>query len=191
MAEEKEMEKDVQEEVKEQTEVEEQVQEEKTMEEIVKEQVKEQEAYIKELEEKMKESNTKVLRAQADFENFQRRMKQEQQTYMKYRSQSVLEDLLPVLDNFERALSVETTEEQAESLKKGIEMVYNQLLEALQKEGLEIIQAVGQPFDPHVHQAVMQVEEEGFDSNVVVEELQKGYKLKDRVIRPSMVKVNM
>lgn len=187
MAEEKEMEKDVQEEVKEQTEVEEQVQEEKTMEEIVKE----QEAYIKELEEKMKESNTKVLRAQADFENFQRRMKQEQQTYMKYRSQSVLEDLLPVLDNFERALSVETTEEQAESLKKGIEMVYNQLLEALQKEGLEIIQAVGQPFDPHVHQAVMQVEEEGFDSNVVVEELQKGYKLKDRVIRPSMVKVNM
>lgn len=153
--------------------------------------VDEKDVRIQELEEKVKELNTKALRAQADFENFQRRMKQEQQTYMKYRSQSVIEDLLPVLDNFERALSVETDNEQADSLKKGIQMVYDQLLQALQKEGLELIESVGQPFDPNVHQAVMQAQEEGVDSNIVVEELQKGYKLKERVVRPSMVKVNM
>ena len=85
---------------------------------------------------------------------------------------------------------MEADSEQAKSILQGMEMVYRSLLEALKNEGAEPIEAVGKEFDPHVHQAVMQVEVEGFDSNHVVEEFQKGYILKDRVIRPSMVKVN-
>ena len=80
--------------------------------------------------------------------------------------------------------------DQTKSLLQGMEMVYRGLLDALKKEGVEQIEAVGKEFDPHLHQAVMQVEDENFGSNIVVEEFQKGYILKDRVIRPSMVKVN-
>jgi molecular chaperone GrpE len=76
------------------------------------------------------------------------------------------------------------------SILQGMDMVYRQLVEALKKEGVEAIESVGQPFDPHLHQAVMQVEDSSFEANTVIEEFQKGYKLKDRIIRPSMVKVN-
>lgn len=97
---------------------------------------------------------------------------------------------IPALDSFERALQVEADNEQTKSLLQGMEMVHRQLVEALKKEGVEAIEAVGQEFDPNLHQAVMQAEDENYGSNIVVEEMQKGYKLKDRVIRPSMVKVN-
>ena len=85
---------------------------------------------------------------------------------------------------------MEADNEQAKSLLQGMEMVYRGLLDALKKEGAEQIEAVGKEFDPHLHQAIMQVEDENFGSNIVVEEFQKGYILKDRVIRPAMVKVN-
>ncbi|MEC4587403.1 nucleotide exchange factor GrpE, partial [Bacillus safensis] len=85
---------------------------------------------------------------------------------------------------------IDPDNEQTKSLLEGMQMVYRQLVEALKNEGVEPIEAVGKEFDPNLHQAVMQVEDENYDSNIVVEELQKGYKLKDRVIRPSMVKVN-
>ncbi|WP_134163594.1 nucleotide exchange factor GrpE [Evansella clarkii] len=144
----------------------------------------------KELEEKLEESNNRLLRLHADYENFRRRTRQEKEADAKYRSQRLAEELLPAIDNFERALKTEIESEEAKNLMAGVEMVYRQLKDALKKEGIEEIEAVGKPFDPNFHQAVMQVEEEGFDSNTVVEELQKGYMLKDRVIRPAMVKVN-
>ncbi|MGX1983140.1 molecular chaperone GrpE [Thermolongibacillus altinsuensis] len=145
---------------------------------------------IAELEGKLAETENRLLRLHADFENFRRRMRLELEAAEKYRAQSLVTDILPALDNFERALKIEVEDEKAKSLLQGMEMVYRSLMEALKKEGVEVIEAVGKPFDPHVHQAVMQVEDSNYEPNTVVEELQKGYKLKDRVIRPSMVKVN-
>lgn len=145
---------------------------------------------IDELQQLLDEKENKILRVQADFENYKRRARTEVETVQKYRSQHVFSDLLPALDNFERALGIDPDNEQTKSLLEGMQMVYRQLVEALKNEGVEPIEAVGKEFDPNLHQAVMQVEDENYDSNIVVEELQKGYKLKDRVIRPSMVKVN-
>ncbi|KAF0818319.1 MULTISPECIES: nucleotide exchange factor GrpE [unclassified Cytobacillus] len=147
-------------------------------------------AKIAELEAKLEEAENRIYRLQADFENSRRRARLDFEASEKYRAQSLISDLLPALDNFERALQMEAENEQAKSILQGMEMVYRSLVEAIKKEGAEQIEAVGKEFDPHMHQAVMQVEDENFDSNIVVEEFQKGYKLKDRVIRPSMVKVN-
>lgn len=145
---------------------------------------------ILELEAKLEEASQKNLRLQADYDNFRRRTREEQAASLKYKSQSLLEQLLPALDNFERALKTEATNDQAKTLIQGMEMVYRQLSDALKQEGLTEIPSVGQTFDPNLHQAVMQVEDSEFESNTVIEELQKGYMLKDRVIRPAMVKVN-
>ena len=145
---------------------------------------------VDELQAKLTETEGRTLRLQADFENYKRRVQMDKQNAEKYRAQSLVSDILPALDNFERAMQVEATDEQTKSLLQGMEMVHRQLLEALTKEGVEVIEAVGKQFDPNEHQAIMQVEDSEFESNAVVEEFQKGYKLKDRVIRPSMVKVN-
>ncbi|MBZ5749803.1 nucleotide exchange factor GrpE [Metabacillus rhizolycopersici] len=152
--------------------------------------VDESEQKIAELQAKLDETENKMLRAQADFDNFRRRSRLDQEAAQKYRAQSLVTEIIPALDNFERALQIEADNDQTKSLLQGVNMVYNQLVQALQSEGVEAIKAVGEQFDPHLHQAVMQVEDENFDSNTVIEELQKGYTLKDRVIRPSMVKVN-
>nr|WP_319005491.1 nucleotide exchange factor GrpE [Metabacillus litoralis] len=154
------------------------------------EEVDESTAKIAELQAKLDETENKMLRAQADFDNFKRRSRLDQEAAQKYRAQSLVSEILPALDSFDRALQIEAANEQTKSLLQGMNMVYNQLIQALQNEGVETIKSVGEEFDPHLHQAVMQVEDENFDSNTVVEELQKGYKLKDRVIRPAMVKVN-
>lgn len=143
-----------------------------------------------ELEKKLEEAKNRSLRLQADFENSRRRMRMESVASEKYRAQTLILDILPAIDNFERALKTEADNEQAKALKQGMEMVYHGLLEALTKEGLQTIEAVGKEFDPHLHQAVMQGEDENAASNVIIEEFQKGYMLKDRIIRPSMVKVN-
>ncbi|WP_230474303.1 nucleotide exchange factor GrpE [Calidifontibacillus erzurumensis] len=145
---------------------------------------------IKRLEQELEEKQNRLLRLQADFENYRRRVRLDQEAAMKYRAQSLIENLLPVLDNFERALNIEVKEEETKQLLKGMEMVYRQLQDALKTEGLNVIEAVGKEFDPNYHHAVMQVNDSNYESNVVVEELQKGYILKDRVIRPTMVKVN-
>jgi molecular chaperone GrpE len=150
----------------------------------------ESEQKIAELQAKLDETENKMLRAQADFDNFRRRSRLDQEAAQKYRAQSLVTEIIPALDNFERALQIEADNDQTKSLLQGVNMVYNQLVQALQSEGVEAIKSVGEQFDPHLHQAVMQVEDENFDSNTVIEELQKGYTLKDRVIRPSMVKVN-
>lgn len=154
--------------------------------EVVEEEAAEMDEVAK-LQQEKDETYQRLLRLQADYDNFRRRTQKDRENDRKYKSQSLIEELLPALDNFERALQVEA---QDEKYAEGMNMVYKQLKSALEKEGLEEIPAVGEEFDPHMHQAVMQVEDENYESNVVVEELQKGYKLNDRVIRPSMVKVN-
>lgn len=131
----------------------------------------------------------RLLRTQAEFDNYKKRSIKEREAERKYKAQDLATELLPAIDNFERALQVETTDAN-KNLLDGISMVYRQLVDALKSQGVEPIEAVGKEFDPNIHQAVMQVEEEGFEPNTVVEELQKGYMMKDRVIRPAMVKVN-
>jgi molecular chaperone GrpE len=146
---------------------------------------------VKELEAALDEKENRILRLQADFDNYRRRARLDQEAVEKYKAQSLVSEILPALDNFERALKVVSAEDdQVKSLLQGMEMVYRGLIEAVKKEGVEIIESVGKEFDPHLHQAVMQVEDSSAQPNTVIEEFQKGYKLKDRVIRPSMVKVN-
>ncbi|RHW33139.1 nucleotide exchange factor GrpE [Oceanobacillus profundus] len=131
----------------------------------------------------------RLLRLQAEYDNFKKRSQKEKEAERKYKSQDLINELLPALDNFERALQVEVTEANA-SLFDGITMVYRQFQDALKSQGVEVIETEGKAFDPTLHHAVMQIEDEEIESNTVVEELQKGYLLKDRVIRPAMVKVN-
>lgn len=130
------------------------------------------------------------MRVLADMENVKRRASLDYQALQTYRAQNVMVNILPVLDNFERALSVEATETESQSILTGMDMVYRSLVEALKSEGLEEIEAIDQEFDPNFHQAVMTGNDEEKASGIVLEELQKGYKLKERVLRPSMVKVN-
>lgn len=145
---------------------------------------------IQTLTSKLEEADNRYLRLQADFDNFRRRTRLDIEAGEKYRAQKLAIELLPALDNFERALNIEADNEQSKSLLQGMEMVYRGLVEALKNEGVEAIEAVGKEFDPNFHQAVMTGEDENYGSNIVIEEFQKGYMLKDRVIRPSMVKVN-
>ncbi|MGP7819033.1 nucleotide exchange factor GrpE [Niallia sp. 01092] len=156
----------------------------------LEENMKAAEAKIAELETKLENEGNRYLRLQADFDNSRRRARLDLEAAQTYRAQSLVLDLLPAIDNFERALKIEASEEQSQTLYTGVEMVYRGLLDALKKEGVEPIESVGNEFDPHLHQAVMQEEVEGTEPNKVVEEFQKGYKLKDRVIRPAMVKVS-
>ncbi|KDN57268.1 protein GrpE [Exiguobacterium sp. AB2] len=129
------------------------------------------------------------LRIRADFDNFRRRTNEENAKRIKFASQSVIEKLIPLIDNFERALQVEATSDDAKQIQAGVDMIHRQLLDVLNGEQVEAIDAVGQPFDPNFHQAVMQEPSDEFDSGVVTMELQKGYTMHGRVIRPSMVKV--
>ncbi len=145
---------------------------------------------IKELEAQLEEKENRYLRLLADFDNFRRRTKVEREADEKYRAQHLITNLLPAIDNFERAMQIEPDNEQTKALLEGVGMVYRSIIEALKSEGAEQIEAVGNEFDPNLHQAVMQAEEDGTEENIVLEEFQKGYVLKDRVIRPSMVKVS-
>ncbi|OZU89919.1 nucleotide exchange factor GrpE [Virgibacillus indicus] len=143
---------------------------------------------IQSLQQEKEETYQRMLRLQAEFDNFKKRSQKEKEADRKYKSQDLVNELLPVMDNFERALKIEVTEATS-SLIDGITMVYKQLQDALKSQGVEVIEAEGKEFDPNEHHAVMQIEDDEMESNIVAEELQKGYKLKDRVIRPAMVKV--
>ena len=152
--------------------------------------VDEKEQKIAELTAKLEEEENRYLRLRADYDNVLRRNKLDRESAEKFRAQSLLTELLPVLDNLERALQVEVTSEDANSLYKGVGMVYRQFLDAASREGLEAIAAEGEAFDPNVHQAVMQEQDAEKESGIVLRVSQKGYKLKDRVLRPAMVSVN-
>nr|WP_221636981.1 nucleotide exchange factor GrpE [Listeria seeligeri] len=161
-----------------------------TEENVTEDTLTEDQAKILELENKLDEMESRYLRTQADFDNVKKRHVAELDAKQKYRSQSLAQDLLPALDSFEKALATKAEHEEVKQILKGMEMVYNQILVAFEKEGIEVIPAVGEQFDPNFHQAVMQDSDENAANNEITAELQKGYKLKDRVIRPSMVKVN-
>ena len=138
-----------------------------------------------ELEEKVAELEDKLLRKQAEFQNFRKRTASEMAGVGEVTKRELLSDLLPVVDMFERAIPTEPEDE----FTKGMAMVYKQLMEVLAKNGLEKIEAVGKEFDPNLHQAVQRIESEELADNTVALELQVGYKVGEKVIRPSMVQV--
>jgi len=142
------------------------------------------------LQQQLDEETNRHLRLRADYENFKRRTQLDREAADKYKSQNLLTNLLPVLDNFERAMQNAPALEDSQSLQKGLDMVYKTLVEATEKEGLQVIEAEGVAFDPTIHQAVMTETDESRESGIILQELQKGYRYKDRVLRPSMVKVN-
>lgn len=135
----------------------------------------------------LQEKKDRLLRLQADFDNFRRRSAKEREEISAVVTQNFCKDMLPLLDNFERAMAAETKD--VEAFQKGVEMIFAQFQEILKKNGLEHIEAVGQKFDPNFHQAVMRVEDPEKEDDTVAQELQKGYMVKGRVIRPSMVQV--
>lgn len=135
----------------------------------------------------LQEKKDRLLRLQADFDNFRRRSAKEREEISAVVTQNFCKDMLPLLDNFERAMAAETKD--VEAFQKGVEMIFTQFQEVLKKNGLEQIEAVGQKFDPNFHQAVMRVEDPEKEDDTVAQELQKGYMVRGRVIRPSMVQV--
>ena len=129
------------------------------------------------------------FKAYADAENTRKRLERDYQLSMKYRIQSFAEAILPAIDNLERALAQEITAE-TKSYREGVEMIYDQVINALKDEGVTPIEALNEKFDPNIHQALHVEEQEGYDADIVIEEYQKGYMIKDRVLRASLVKVS-
>lgn len=163
---------------------------EETSDENAIEEIDPKDQKINELQQLADENEEKYLRLYAEFENYKRRIQKENEINKTYQAQRVLTDILPAIDNIERALQIEGDDETFKSLQKGVQMVHESLINALKDNGLEVIKTEGEAFDPNIHQAVVQDDNPDFESGEITQELQKGYKLKDRVLRPSMVKVN-
>ncbi|UCD71584.1 MAG: nucleotide exchange factor GrpE [Syntrophobacterales bacterium] len=143
------------------------------------------------VEEKTKlgeENYDRFLRAQAELENYKKRVEREKSSLVKYGNEDLIKAILPVIDNLERALD-HPQGENPDGVIEGIKITLNQLLQVLEKFGVTRIQAMGEPFDPSKHEAMMQVESADHEPNTVVSELQKGYLLNDRLLRPAMVSV--
>lgn len=144
-------------------------------------------------DEKIEELNDKYMRLMAEFENFRKRSDKEKEQMFETGAKSVIEKVLPVIDNFERALDMVGPEKESEAdadpFMDGMRKVYKQLMDELDKIGVKPIEAVGQEFNPEFHNAVMQVDSEEFDSGMVAQEMQKGYMYNDSVVRHSMVGV--
>ncbi|WP_172249696.1 nucleotide exchange factor GrpE [Saccharibacillus deserti] len=152
--------------------------------------VEELQARVQALSAQSEEYMQRLARSQADFDNFRKRTIREKEELGKYASSKLISELVPVIDNFSRALDTTPEGENAESFVKGVKMIHRQFENVLQAEGLTAMETVGQPFNPEFHQAVMTVESDEVEEGIVVEELQKGYMLKDKVLRPAMVKVS-
>jgi len=141
------------------------------------------------LQEKVDELEDRVKRQMAEFENFRKRTDKEKTAMFETGAKSVIEKILPVVDNFERGLAGLSEEEMKTPFAEGMNMVYKQLMTELDKLEVKPIEAVGQEFDPNLHNAVMQVESDEYESGVIAQELQKGYTYRDIVVRHSMVAV--
>ena len=141
------------------------------------------------LKEKIEELEDRVKRQMAEFDNFRKRTEKEKTTMFETGAKSVIEKILPVVDNFERGLATVPEEDKNSPFAEGMEMIYKQLLSELEKMEVKPIPAVGEEFDPEFHNAVMQVESEEYGSGVVAQELLKGYTYRDSVVRHSMVAV--
>lgn len=155
-----------------------------------KKKIEELETEIVKLKEEVAANKNAYFKAYADTENLKKRLQAESENVRKYRIQSFAMEILPVLDNLERALDVKVDDQNVKNYAKGFEMIYQQLVSILEKEGVKEIEALDKPFDPNYHQALMQEPKEGVESGMVIEVLQKGYMLKDRVLRATLVKVS-
>lgn len=144
-------------------------------------------AEVEALKQQLAESAERMKRLQADFENFRRRTRQEKEELSNMVVQDFIKDLLPMIDNFDRAMAAEATD--AAQFQQGVEMIYKQLDEVLKAKGLEKIDTAEAKFDPNFHQAVMRVENPDMEDDTIAMELQKGYMVKGKVIRPAMVQV--
>jgi len=155
-------------------------QQEENMDELKEEMVQEEHSQIQQ----------QLLRLQADFENFRKRTLREREELSTQAGKSVITDMLPVLDNLHRALEAGKQKGDLDKFIEGIEMIYSQFWDVLQGKGVEYIECKGREFDPEIHQAVMQTEVPGGEDNIVLDEIQRGYVLNGKVIRPSMVSVS-
>lgn len=144
---------------------------------------------LEKLEEKLAELEDKRVRQLAEFENFRKRSEKEKGQMFEMGAKSVIEKLLPVIDNFERGLTAVPEDEKDTPFVQGVELVYKQILTMFDEIGVKAIEAVGQEFDPNLHNAVMAVDDDSLESGTVAEEMQKGYLYKESVVRHSMVKV--
>ena len=142
-----------------------------------------------ELQEKYNQLHNQYIRLAADFDNFRKRTEQEREALLKYGAESTLKKMLDVLDNFDRGLKAIETVEDCEKVKECYNLAYKNFNDVLLKAGLEKIEAEGQVFDPNFHEAVMQTPSDEIEENTIVAELQKGYKLGDKVLRPTLVNV--
>lgn len=140
-------------------------------------------------DEKIEELTDRVTRQMAEFDNFRKRTEKEKSAMYEIGAKSVIEKLLPIVDNFERGFSTVAEEDKEDSFVKGMEMVYKQISTMFETIGVKPIEAVGQEFNPDLHNAVMHVDDETVGENIIVEEFQKGYTYNDSVVRYSMVKV--
>ena len=140
-------------------------------------------------DEKIEELTDKVVRQMAEFDNFRKRTEKEKSQMYEIGAKDIIDKILPVIDNFERGLSVVPEDKKDDSFVQGMEMIYKQLMTTLESAGVKVIEAVGQEFNPDFHNAVMHVEDDEVGENIVVEEFQKGYMYRDSVVRYSMVKV--
>jgi molecular chaperone GrpE len=144
---------------------------------------------LAELAEQKAELQDRVLRLQAEFDNFRKRTERERLEFAEYAGEQTVRALLPILDDFERALKAATSGNGADEFVRGIELIYNRLLDVLKKQGLEPIVTEGAQFDPHQHEAIGRVESSEHDDGAIVQEFQRGYNFKGRLLRPSMVQV--
>ena len=140
-------------------------------------------------DEKIEELTDRVRRQMAEFDNFRKRTEKEKTQMFETGAKSIVEKILPVVDNFERGIAAVTEEEKGTPFVEGMEKIYKQMMTVLEEAGVKPIEAVGQEFDPNLHNAVMHVEDEEFGENIIAEEFQKGYTYRDSVVRHSMVKV--
>ena len=147
-------------------------------------------AQLEEQTQVAEEEHNRHLRALADFANYRRRREEEFQRHLEFANQELILKLLPVIDNFERAAQAAEENHNLEGLAEGVKLTLRQFRDLLEREGVQPIAAVGQEFDPMRHEAVMRVESDEYPENTVVEEVEKGYALKDKVIRPARVAVS-
>ena len=142
------------------------------------------------MQQELEEANDTMLRLAAELDNYKKRVVRERESLIKYAAQDIIQGLLQVLDNFERAIESANESKDFDSFLEGVKMIFKQMYDILERKGVSRIDAVGKTFDPTIHEAVMHVASEKYPENVVVEELQKGYMLHDRLIRPSAVAVS-
>ncbi len=154
------------------------------------EETAEESANIEALKKSLSEMNDKYVRLYAEFENYKKFAARQKEDQLKYANESLLKDLLTVIDHLELALQHSSDDKVSDPLAKGVEMTLKELKTLMERYGLVSIDAIGKPFDPNIHHAMSQIEDDEVDENTVIEEFRKGYMLKERVLRPPLVGVS-